>query len=119
VNSYSESASSLSKAGSLPQQASLPSPALGSLPQTQSYVYKHAGLTVSQSAARRTRHDHFRTAHHVTAREHLSCDLAHSEQQSNRWCHVRASADDNVLPVDLPSCRSKLGWKRLLLTCFG
>jgi hypothetical protein len=47
VSSYSESASSLSRAGSLPQQASLPSASLGSLPQTQSYVYKNAGLTVS------------------------------------------------------------------------
>jgi hypothetical protein len=48
VSSFSESASSLSKAGSLAQQVPLPSPAVGSLPQTQSYVYKHAGLTVSQ-----------------------------------------------------------------------
>ncbi|KAF6253592.1 hypothetical protein COO60DRAFT_1703730 [Scenedesmus sp. NREL 46B-D3] len=46
LSSYSETASSFTRAGSLPQQASLPSPSLGSLPQTQSYVYKHAGLTV-------------------------------------------------------------------------
>jgi hypothetical protein len=47
VSSYSESVSSLSRAGSPPHQGSLPSPSLGSLPQTQSYVYKNAGLTVS------------------------------------------------------------------------
>ncbi|WIA11434.1 hypothetical protein OEZ85_011551 [Tetradesmus obliquus] len=45
VSSYSESVSSLSRPGSLPQ-GSLPPPSLGSLPQTQSYVYKNAGLTV-------------------------------------------------------------------------
>eukprot|EP00882_Tetradesmus_deserticola_P002878 GHRQ01003060.1.p1 GENE.GHRQ01003060.1~~GHRQ01003060.1.p1 ORF type:complete len:363 (+),score=129.77 GHRQ01003060.1:132-1220(+) len=46
VSSYSESASSFCKAGALHQQPSLPSPSVGSVPQTQSYVYKHAGLTV-------------------------------------------------------------------------
>jgi hypothetical protein len=86
VSSFSESASSLSKAGSLPQQASLPSPALGSLPQTQSYVYKHAGLTVSQPAA--VVPVMAGIAYQVPAMKHLLCDLAclHRSRTSRVTC---------------------------------